>query len=104
MAIRCMQAGTTEIPSPAETRLEGRCHPWRFLAEIWTESRLHPKEITALLRRQVVQNMLLPDMRERMAALGFQVIGNSPEGAAAYFRTEGIRWAKVIRDAGIKAH
>ena len=62
-----------------------------------------PKEITALLHREVVQILALPDMRERMAALGFQAIGNSPEEAAAYFRTEGIRWAKVIRDAGIKA-
>jgi tripartite-type tricarboxylate transporter receptor subunit TctC len=63
-----------------------------------------PKEITALLHREVVQILALPDMRERMAALGFQAIGNSPEEAAAYFRTEGIRWAKVIRDAGIKGH
>jgi tripartite-type tricarboxylate transporter receptor subunit TctC len=63
-----------------------------------------PKDITALLHREVVQIMALPDMRERMAVLGFQVIGNSPDEAAAFFKAEGIRWAKVIRDAVIKAH
>jgi hypothetical protein len=40
---------------------------------------------------------------EKMVTLGFEVVGNTPDEAAALFRTEGVKWAKVIREAGIKA-
>ena len=37
------------------------------------------------------------------ATLGFDPIGSAPEECAAQFRTEAAKWAKVIREAGIKA-
>ena len=39
-------------------------------------------------------------MKERLAALGFEPVGNTPEECAAQFRTEIAKWAKVIRDGG----
>ena len=63
-----------------------------------------PKEITALLHRQIVDIIALPDVKERLKVLGFEAIANTPEQAAAQFRAEGVRWAKVIREAGIKTH
>ena len=39
-----------------------------------------------------------------MAALGFTAVGTTPEQAAALFRTESAKWAKVIRETGIKAN
>jgi tripartite-type tricarboxylate transporter receptor subunit TctC len=62
-----------------------------------------PKEITALLHREIVKIIALPDIVEKMTALGFVTVGNKPDEAAALFRTEGIKWAKVIREGGIKA-
>jgi tripartite-type tricarboxylate transporter receptor subunit TctC len=62
-----------------------------------------PKEIIALLHGEIVKIIALPDMKERMATLGFVPVGSSPEECAAYFRTEAAKWAKVIREAGIKA-
>ena len=62
-----------------------------------------PKEIIALLLREIVKTIALPDMKERMATLGFDPVGSAPEECAAYFRTEAAKWAKVIRQAGIKA-
>jgi len=62
-----------------------------------------PKEIIALLHREIVKTIALPDMKERMATLGFDPVGSAPEECAAYFRTEAAKWAKVIRQAGIKA-
>jgi tripartite-type tricarboxylate transporter receptor subunit TctC len=62
-----------------------------------------PKEIIALLHREIVKIIALPDMKERMATLGFEPVGNTPEECAAQFRTETAKWAKVIREAGIKA-
>lgn len=63
-----------------------------------------PKEITALLNREIVKLIALPDIKEKMAALGFTVLGTTPEESAALFRTESAKWAKIIRDAGIKAN
>jgi len=62
-----------------------------------------PKEIIALLHREIVKTIALPDMKERMATLGFDPVGSSPEECAAQLRTEAAKWAKVIREAGIKA-
>jgi tripartite-type tricarboxylate transporter receptor subunit TctC len=62
-----------------------------------------PKEITTLLHREIVKITALPDIMEKMATLGFEAVGNTPDEAAALFRTEGAKWAKVIREAGIKA-
>jgi tripartite-type tricarboxylate transporter receptor subunit TctC len=41
-------------------------------------------------------------MRNRLVDLGVDIVGNSPEEFAAYLRTEIARYAKVIKDAGIK--
>jgi tripartite-type tricarboxylate transporter receptor subunit TctC len=44
-----------------------------------------------------------PGMKEQLAALGFQPIGNTPEQFAAQIRTDIAKRAKLIRAAGIKA-
>jgi len=63
-----------------------------------------PSEITALLNREIVKLIALPDVKEKMAALGFTAVGTTPEQAAALFRTESAKWEKVIRETGIKAN
>jgi tripartite-type tricarboxylate transporter receptor subunit TctC len=63
-----------------------------------------PKEITAILNREIVNLIALPDTKEKMAALGFTAVGTTPEATAAMFRTESAKWANVIREAGIKAN
>ncbi|MEO7402633.1 MAG: tripartite tricarboxylate transporter substrate-binding protein [Burkholderiales bacterium] len=62
-----------------------------------------PKEITALLHREIVKIIALADVRERLASLGFEPVGSTPDESAAQFRSEGARWAKVIHAAGLKA-
>jgi tripartite-type tricarboxylate transporter receptor subunit TctC len=62
-----------------------------------------PKEIVALLHGEIVKAIALPGMKERMATLGFEPVGSTPEECAAQFRTESAKWGKVIREAGIKA-
>ena len=44
-----------------------------------------------------------PETRARLDQLGVVVIGSSPEGLAAHFKSEMEKWGPVIRDAGIKA-
>jgi tripartite-type tricarboxylate transporter receptor subunit TctC len=63
-----------------------------------------PKDITALLNREITKLIALPDIKEKMAALGFTTVGMTPDESAALFRTESSKWVKVIRAAGIKAN
>jgi len=63
-----------------------------------------PREIIALLNREIIKLIMQPDTEEKMAALGFTAVGTTPEQAAALFRTESAKWAKVVREAGIKAN
>jgi tripartite-type tricarboxylate transporter receptor subunit TctC len=62
-----------------------------------------PKEIVALLNREIVRIIALPDMKERFAAIGLDPVGGTPEDFAQQLRAEGEKWAKVIRAANIKA-
>lgn len=62
-----------------------------------------PTEIVALLQREIVQIIALPDMKERLAALGFDPVGNTPREFAMQLELELDKWTKVIRAANIKA-
>jgi tripartite-type tricarboxylate transporter receptor subunit TctC len=62
-----------------------------------------PKDIIALLQREIVAIVSLPDITEKMAELGFEAVGDTPDEAAALFRSESAKWAKVIQAANIKA-
>jgi tripartite-type tricarboxylate transporter receptor subunit TctC len=62
-----------------------------------------PKEIVALLHREIVKLGTLPDVTEKLNALGFEPVGNTPAEFAAQIKRELPKWAKLVRDANIKA-
>ena len=43
------------------------------------------------------------EMRERLTTLGYENFYSSSEQFAAYLKTDLARWAKVVKDANIKA-
>ena len=47
--------------------------------------------------------LALPDVKQRLSALGFEPIASTPEEFADRIRWEIDKWAKVIRAADIKA-
>ena len=61
-----------------------------------------PKPIIDLLNREIVAIMELPDVKEKLVALGFETVASSPQEFADRIRNEIPKWAKVIKDAGIK--
>jgi tripartite-type tricarboxylate transporter receptor subunit TctC len=61
-----------------------------------------PKTVAATLNRAMVQAVRAPETAQRLAELGAQAVGNSPEEFAAVVKTEIPRWAKAIRDSGAK--
>ena len=60
------------------------------------------KEIITSLHREVVKIMALPDMKERLPALGFDPVASTPEEFSQRIKIELETWAKVIRAANIK--
>ncbi len=62
-----------------------------------------PKDVIALLNREIVKSLATPEMRERQAALGNEVVASTPEEFDRRIRAELLTWAKVIKAANIKA-
>jgi tripartite-type tricarboxylate transporter receptor subunit TctC len=62
-----------------------------------------PQEIIALLRREIVEIIALPEIKRRLSVLGFDPVGGTPEEFTAQLQSELEKWAKVIRAASLKA-
>ncbi len=61
-----------------------------------------PKEIVEQLHRQMVRILSLPDVKEKLAVLGFDPIGNTPDEFAAWIRSESAKWRAVVSATNIK--
>ena len=44
----------------------------------------------------------LPDVKEKLAVIDFEPVGNTPAEFAAFIRKETLRWAKLVKEAGGK--
>jgi tripartite-type tricarboxylate transporter receptor subunit TctC len=62
-----------------------------------------PAATIEILNREIIAAMVLPEIRERMAELGFETVASTPDEFSARIRSEIPRWARVIRSAKIKA-
>jgi tripartite-type tricarboxylate transporter receptor subunit TctC len=61
-----------------------------------------PKEIVDLLYREIAKAFAQDDVKQRLAAIGFQPVVNTPDEYAAYIRAEVPRWGEVARAAKIR--
>jgi tripartite-type tricarboxylate transporter receptor subunit TctC len=62
-----------------------------------------PKAIVDTLYRETIAILKLPDVQARFAAIGVDVVGNTPDQFAAQIKAEIAKWGKVIKDANIRA-
>ena len=62
-----------------------------------------PKDIATSLNREIVRSIALAEIRERLAALGFEPVASTPEDMARQIKVEAEVWGNVIRAANIKA-
>jgi tripartite-type tricarboxylate transporter receptor subunit TctC len=60
-----------------------------------------PPEVVALLNREMVKALSLPDVQAKCKQLGFDVVANTPMEFSAYLKKDIDRWHKVIVDAKI---
>jgi tripartite-type tricarboxylate transporter receptor subunit TctC len=61
-----------------------------------------PKTIVALLHREITSIIAAPEMKARLATLGFEPAASTPEEFGTQIRTEIERWGNVIRAANLK--
>src|SRR6266404_4568814 len=60
-----------------------------------------PREIVDKLYREIKRVVALPDVQEKLGAVGFQPVVNTPDEFAARIKLELAKWEKVVHDAKI---
>jgi len=89
-----------EIPTIAENGLPG------FESVQWYglfAPAATPRDIVERLQREVAAILRTPEIRNRLAADGADVVAGTPEEFAALLRREIEKWARVAKTAGIVA-
>jgi tripartite-type tricarboxylate transporter receptor subunit TctC len=89
-----------EIPTIAEQGLPGfEAVSWFALfAPAGT-----PRPVVDKLQAEVRKILDTPDIARKLAEIGLEPVGSTPEELAAYQRAEIAKWAKVVKDSGAKA-
>jgi tripartite-type tricarboxylate transporter receptor subunit TctC len=62
-----------------------------------------PREIVQRLSQEMVKALAIPEVKERLASLGADVVGTTPEETAQIFRTDLAKFTKVAHAANIRA-
>jgi tripartite-type tricarboxylate transporter receptor subunit TctC len=61
-----------------------------------------PKDVVERLNREVNEALTSPDAVKLLAADGLEPAGGSPQELAAILKDEMTRWARVVKQAGLK--
>src|SRR5215207_1887584 len=61
-----------------------------------------PPVMVKCLNEEIGKILNMPDVVERMDTLGLEPVGNTPEEFANFQRAEITKWAKVVKEAGLK--
>ena len=99
VARKTRSAQLPEVPTMSEAGLPG--------FESYTDYALYapagtPDAIVALLNRDMIPALQLPDVRAKLGGIGIEVAGSTPEALRAEVAAEITKWTKVIKDANIK--
>jgi len=88
-----------ELPTMAEAGVPGviSATDYAMFAPAGT-----PKEIVALLNREIGTVLEAPDLRAKLAAQGIEIVAGTPESVQAEFAEELAKWGRVIAEAKLK--
>jgi tripartite-type tricarboxylate transporter receptor subunit TctC len=93
-------ASLAEMPTLAEAGLPG------YEMALWIglfAPAGTPRDIAAKLTAEVVRIVHLPDVRDKLAGMGVEPLGNSPEQVTERMKREIAKYGPVVKAAGIKA-
>ena len=88
-----------EVPTLAESGLPGfEVGSWQgVFAPAGT-----PPEIVKRLNAEIVKILNMPDVKERLVALGAEPVGDTPEQFSAYVKSEVAKWSDIVKKSGAK--
>jgi tripartite-type tricarboxylate transporter receptor subunit TctC len=88
-----------DIPTVEESGVNG----FAFVSwyGLWGPKNL-PADLSNTLQADIAKVLALPDVKQRLNALGFDPIGSGGEQFATYIRDEMAKYEKIIKDAKIK--
>jgi len=88
-----------ELPTVAEAGVPGfEASTWyALLAPAGT-----PRNIVATLNAEVARILGQPEVRERLTALGIEIVGSSADELARHIHSEIPKWARVIKQSGAR--
>ena len=89
-----------DVPAIAETVAGYQANIWNGLIAPGTT----PRAIITRLNQVVVQQLRLPEVRERYATLGAEVLTSTPQEFDAFIRGEMVKWEKVIKASGMRTN
>jgi tripartite-type tricarboxylate transporter receptor subunit TctC len=91
--------GAPDVPTIAEEGLPGyEAYGWHGM---FAPAKL-PAETAAFLTREIVTVISAPDMREKFAAQGAEIVGSSSAEFAQFLRADYEKWAKLFKELGVK--
>ncbi len=92
-------AALPDVPTTKEAGVENLEVPiwYGILAAAAT-----PRDIIARLNSELTKALTSSDLKERLAGAGIEPMNSTPEQFGTFIRSENVRFAKVIKDAGIK--
>ncbi len=62
-----------------------------------------PREMQLRINAETAKVLAMPDVREKLAALGLDPAPGTPEALAALIQSETVKWARVVRESGATA-
>ena len=89
-----------DVPTIAESGFPG------FEATAWygvLAAARTPKPIVNRLHDEIVRALALPEVKERLNNVGFELVGGTPDEFAVFIKSEIAKWTRVVRDAHISA-
>ena len=93
-------ATASEVPTLIEGGLKDMDIPSWYGAMVPART---PTEVVQTIQREIAAILALPDVATRLEAQGLTAVANSPQAFAVQIQRETATWARVIREAGIKA-
>ncbi len=61
-----------------------------------------PADVVARISRDINAAMAMPDVKERLAGVGAEDGGGTPQQFADFMRAERVKWARVVKEANVK--
>jgi len=88
-----------ELPTIAESGMPGyQVYEWNA---IFTPAGT-PGAVINRLQGEIAKAVRIPEVRDRMLALGGEIVASSPGDLGAWVREQSASWARVVRAANIK--